>query len=270
VIDDVRVRSAVDAVVRRCRVGFRPLIALDHDGTLSPIAATPDTASLAPGASAVLRRLVRVADVAIVSGRGLDDLTRRFAGLELTLVAEHGLRARTPDGTDVPLAPALDAATVADLVAELRATLADAPGWSIEDKGVGVAVHHRLAQPEARSAMLATVNELLGRAAATTGGVVQEGKAVLELRAAGADKGAALRWLARRTGRTPVVMVGDDLTDEPAIAVAEELGGVGILVRGIDRAPAATDAAATSASRELADPAEVVATLEGIVDALER
>jgi trehalose 6-phosphate phosphatase len=269
-VDGARVAAAVDAVLRHCHAGHRPLIALDHDGTLSPIAATPDAASLAPGAAAVLHRLTRVADVAIVSGRGLADLARRFPEHDLILVAEHGLRARVPDGTVHALVPALDVTLVAELVTALTRTLAGAPGWLVEDKTVGVAVHHRLVAPRARPAMLAAVTELLGRAATATGGVLQEGKAVLELRAAGADKGEALRWLAARTGGQPVVMIGDDLTDEPALTVAAELGGVGLFVGGTEGASAATLIAnRAGAATLLADPAEVVATLEGIAVALE-
>ena len=250
------------------------LVALDHDGTLSPIAPRPDLATLAPGAAEALAALAGHADVAIVSGRGLADLERRFAGLPLTLVSEHGLRRRDPDGTTAALAPALDPALLDGLRARLAALLADqrstegtdgtadaSGGWLVEDKGVAVAVHHRLVPDEALEPTLSAVRTALEDAAGTTGRV-QEGKAVLELRPAGAEKGAALRTLAAARPDAFVVMVGDDRTDEPALAAAEALGGVGVLVDATGRPSAA--------SVRVDDPAAVVALLVALAAALSR
>ncbi len=249
------------------------LVALDHDGTLSPIVGRPEDARLAPGAQEAVRDLCTVAEVAVLSGRGLDDLVARFGGLPVTLVSEHGLRVRTPDGTVDALTEELDADVLTDVRRRL-ATLLDSGrshggaqsgshggaqsgshgGWTVEDKGVSIAVHHRLVPEDALEPTLTAVRELLAEAAtAPPGGHVQKGKAVLELRPAGAEKGAALReLLARRPGRCPV-MVGDDLTDEPALAAAEAVGGVGVLV--------AEDPRATAASARLADPSDVVRLL---------
>jgi trehalose-phosphatase len=253
----------------------RPLVALDHDGTLSPIALRPQDASLAPGAAEALRRLIDVADVAILSGRGLDDLAARFSDLPLTLVSEHGLRCRDRDGTVRALATELAPATLARLRTDLRVLLAGRTGWHVEDKGVALAVHHRLVAPDQLQPTLGQVHALLEAAAAqpaagaatgadevrTPGGHVQPGSAVLELRPAGANKGAALRWLAGRSEGRPVVMVGDDLTDEPALAVAEELGGLGVVVDHTARA--------TAASARLNDLDEVVRFLARLADLLD-
>ena len=252
----------------------RPLIALDHDGTLSPIASRPDDAVLAEGAARALHRIAPHAEVAIVSGRGLDDLRRRFAGHRATLIGEHGLRCRHPDGTVEQLAPGLPPATLERLRSELHALLGDRPGWLVEDKGVAIAVHHRLVAPDALHPSLERVRELLLVAARDAtpahggedegggeGGDVLVGKAVLELRPAGADKGSALRWLAARSTARPVVMLGDDVTDEPALLAAEELGGVGVLV--------ASRPGTTSASARLRDPDDVVEFLDLLAAHLE-
>ncbi len=246
----------------------RPLIALDHDGTLSPIAPRPDDAVLAVGAASALHRLAGHADLAIVSGRGLDDLRRRFTDHHATLIGEHGMRCRLPDGTVEQLAPGLPPATLERLGSELHALLEGRPGWLIEDKGVAIAVHHRRVPPDALHPTLERVHELLQDAARDTaevsgsaGGDVLIGKSVLEIRPAGADKGSALRWLAARSTARPVVMVGDDVTDEPALLAAEELGGVGVLV--------AEESSSTSASARLRDPDEVIVFLDLLATHLE-
>jgi trehalose-phosphatase len=248
------------------------LVALDHDGTLSPIAPRPEAAVLAPGAEEALTALAAVAEVIVLSGRALEDLVVRLGHLPVTLVSEHGLRLRSPDGRTVQLVPGLAPATLAALRTRLAPLLTEeraADGWIVEDKGVGLAVHHRLVPDDRLEATLGAVRAALDEAAArpgadgrsdAPGGHVQAGKAVLELRAAGADKGRALAALLAARPAALAVMVGDDLTDEPALAVAEASGGVGVLV--------ATSPRASAASARLPDPTGVVDLLVALAVAL--
>lgn len=256
-------RSLAQRIATLTASGARLLVALDNDGTLSPIADRPELATLAPGATEALDALCAVADVVIVSGRGLDDLVARFGHLPVAIVSEHGLRHRRPDRAVEQLAEPLPAAALEALREDLARLLPDGPdhgGWLVEDKGVTVAVHHRLVPDAALEPTRGAVDARM-RDAAGPGGVVQEGKAVLELRPRGADKGAALDALLRTRPRTVPVMIGDDLTDEPALAVAERHGGVGILV--------AHEPRATAASARLADPVAVVQLLGALADALD-
>jgi len=244
--------------VGRCDGIRRPLVALDHDGTLSPIAPTPREAVLAEGAQEAIDALTAVADVVILSGRGLDDLIGRFAGLDVTLVSEHGLRARGRDGTLRQLAAPLPSAPLTAVRTDLEALLQGRSGWLIEDKGVSIAVHHRLVPADELGPTLRGVRQALGAAIADAGldAIVQDGHAVLELRPRGADKGAALRLLVEERRAHPVLMVGDDLTDEPALAVAESCAGLGVLV--------GTEPRETSASARLDGPSAVVSLLRSI------
>lgn len=245
-----------DALVARRREGQRLLVALDHDGTISPIAPRPDDAVLAAGAATALRALGEVAEVVILSGRGLDDLVARVGGLPVRIVAEHGLRSRDREGRVTPLTAPLDAGVLDAVRTRLTDILTAervAEGWLVEDKGVGIAVHHRLVEPGRIGPTLDAVRAVLADA---HGGHVQEGKAVVELRAAGAEKGAALdRLVATSDGAMPV-MVGDDLTDEPALLAAERAGGVGVLV--------ATEGRPSAASVRVADTDEVVLLLDAL------
>jgi trehalose-phosphatase len=90
------------------------------------------------------------------------------------------------------------------------------PGVRLEAKGHSVALHHRLS-PEELGRLLRMVR------GAMPGKDIEalRGRRVIDLRARGADKGAAvLRWLERTArGRVPlseVFYAGDDTTDEDA------------------------------------------------------
>jgi trehalose 6-phosphate phosphatase len=255
-------RRMAERIGGRSDTRTRPLIALDHDGTLSPIAPRPEEARLAPGADAALRELWAVADVAIVSGRGLDDLADRFIDMPVELVAEHGLRHRSSDGVITMLCPGLDDATLTSLRARLSELLdasRERDGWLVEDKGVSVAVHHRLVRADALEPTLTRVHDLL-LDAARSGGHVQHGRSVLELRPEGAEKGAALRALHAARPGALVMMVGDDVTDESALAYAESTGGLGVLV--------AEEPRSSAASVRVIDPDAVVRLLVELAQAL--
>jgi trehalose 6-phosphate phosphatase len=238
----------------------RPIIALDNDGTLSPIAPTPDAAELAPGARTAIAALCACADVVVISGRGLDDLAGRFLGLPIAIVSEHGLRHRAADGEVRALAEGLDASVLSEARAAVRRILdGEHPGWLVEDKGVSIAVHHRSVPAEEHEPTLTLLRQALEDIAGENG-AIQTGKQVVELRPRGADKGEALRAVHAERRGALVVMVGDDVTDEAALAYAEGSGGVGVLVAEQPRPSAA--------SSRLRDPEAVVAFLRQLGDEL--
>jgi trehalose 6-phosphate phosphatase len=99
----------------------------------------------------------------------------------------------------------------------------------LEYKGLSLALHYRAA-PELSEFARDLVHSVRTELGPDYG--VQEGKAVIELKAGGRDKGAAvLEFLEddRFNGRCPV-FVGDDTTDEYAFAVVNEMNGVSIKV----------------------------------------
>lgn len=205
------------------------LLGLDFDGTLAPIVDEPDRARVHPDIPPVLRLLAALGvRVAVVTGRpaafpvqpgGLTDVPG------LVVLGHYGAE-RWEGG--VLSAPDPDKG-VAEARRRLTALLADvaAPdGTYVEDKGRAVAVHtRRTAEPGAAfDALRGPLTEL----AEETGLVVEPGRYVLELRAAGGDKGDALRVLVAESAPSVVVFVGDDLGDLPAFAAVERLRADGI------------------------------------------
>jgi trehalose 6-phosphate phosphatase len=127
----------------------------------------------------------------------------------------------------------------------------------LEDKGLNVAVHYRLAPGYERE-----LADEFGRLVAELGEdfELQAGKRVFELKPAGHSKGTAIAQFMREEpfrGRVPV-FIGDDLTDESGFAAANELGGHSVKV-------GAGDSAATW---RLPDPKAVRAWLRSLAEHL--
>lgn len=199
---------------------------LDFDGTLVDIAPTPDAVLVSQELTSLLARLRQRLDcrVAILTGRSAATIDQLISPVALAVGGHHGLETRAvgqPNST-------MERPDVLDsVVSELRRLERDHPGVLVEDKPLGVALHYRQA-PDARDACRRAVQDVARR----TGLEVQPGKMVFELKPQGANKGDALRAMMAEppfAGSLPIVL-GDDLTDEPAFVAAQDMGGSGIIV----------------------------------------
>ncbi len=252
------------------------VVAVDYDGTLAPIVADPTAARPAPGAVDVLARLARlVGALVVLTGRpaaqavtlaGLDARTGHLGGLGV--LGHYGLEHWDSESGELHSPP--PAPGVAQARTALPALLADAGvAADIEDKGSSLAVHvRRLADP---AAALETLRPLVQALAAHCGLVVEPGRAVLELRPAGIDKGVALgRLVASVDAPCAVVMIGDDLGDVAAFDAVGKLRDEGIPGVLVCSASGEVDALLRRADVVVEGPAGVVWWLGGLADALER
>lgn len=199
---------------------------LDFDGTLADLGPDPDAIVLPEATLIALGRLAERLDgaLAVLSGRDLRDLAGRTPAA-LWRAGGHGLEIVAPFA---PLPPVPDGPS-APVLAILRDAAAR-PGVRLELKGPVAALHFRAA-PEAEDVCIAAA---IAAAGMVPDHVHQVGKMVVEVKPATAHKGRALARLMERApfaGRRPV-MLGDDTTDEDAIAVAQALGGLGVKVGG--------------------------------------
>jgi trehalose-phosphatase len=237
------------------------LVALDFDGTLSPIVPRPGEAALLEGLEAPLRRLADREDtvVAVVSGRGLADVRARVKLDGVYYAGNHGFEIEGPGLDRVHEAARVARPALEETAAALAAALEQEPGAEVEDKTWTLSVHYRRAEREGAEAR---VREAVDRHARREGLRITEGKKILEIRPdVEWHKGTATRFLLdvlARGGDLPAIFIGDDRTDEDAFAVVRDLGG-GIVVG--DEAPTGTHAVAWAAGpeevaeliRELAD-----------------
>ncbi|HYS47413.1 MAG TPA: trehalose-phosphatase [Xanthobacteraceae bacterium] len=205
-------------------------VLLDIDGTILDIAPTPGEVYVPATLRQTLARLSRDTGgaLALVSGRSLGDIDRLFAPLRLPAVGGHGaeLRPRADGDGSAPRAAPLDRKLRRQLAAVAQGT----PGVLVEDKGYAFAMHYRLA-PEQEGAVKTAVAAIQAEWPEDSLEVLP-GKAVLEIKSTGFNKGAAIRALmqdAPFAGRRPI-FIGDDTTDESAFAVLPAFDGLGFSV----------------------------------------
>lgn len=228
------------------------VVLLDFDGTLSHLVDEPGAAAPAAGAAEAIRALAGRTRVVLVSGRSVDDLRPRLPDdLDVTFAGGHGAELAHGQEDVQPLVADLDRVTHHrdGAIEKLRAILGDVPGWVIEVKPTGVAVHSRMAADA--DAHMGEVMEVLD-AHAVADMEVTRGHDVVELRPAGVNKGVAVARLLADEDRTPVA-IGDDVTDEDTFAEVVVRDGIAVLV--------ATQSRATHARMRLSDPDAVVAAL---------
>ena len=201
---------------------------LDVDGTLLPIAESPDAVLPSARACAILAALGKYhgGAVALVSGRPLSDLDALFRPQRFPMASQHGAELRDAAGhiqrVESHLA-ALDA-----LRPRIRELAASDDRLLLEDKGLSLALHYRRA-PELEQALHA---ELVAALQGSPELRLQTGKRVLEARSTHAHKGRAIRTLMEKmpfVGRVPV-FIGDDATDESGFEAVNALGGLSIKV----------------------------------------
>ncbi len=207
-------------------LGETDALFLDFDGTLADIGPDPAEIRIPDATYGALQRLSdRLGGaVAMLSGRDLRDLASRTPE-RLWRAGGHGLEIAAPGAALPPPPP-----PPPERVLEILRGAAEVAGVRIEIKGPVAAVHFRAA-PHAEIQCL----RLAERAAAAVPNYLhQAGKMVVEVKPIEAHKGRTLRKLAVLPpfdGRRPI-MIGDDTTDEDAIAAAQALGGIGVRVGG--------------------------------------
>ncbi len=189
--------TAVDLLAELAERPREAAIILDVDGTLAPIVARPEEASVPAETRELLAGLVeRYGLVACLSGRPGEDAARVVGVEGVRYVGEHGLE----------LAPE------ADEWAERLADFAAAVDWPHEEgKRLSLAFHYRAADDVAAAERALTS---VAERALAEGLRPRWGRRVLEIRPpVDGDKGTAVKQLVAEGGFRRALYAGDDTTD---------------------------------------------------------
>lgn len=204
------------------------LLAFDYDGTLAPIVADRELASMRPKTAQLFREVCRLYPCAVISGRSKADVALRLgsAGVKY-VIGNHGLE----PGRDLS-----EFATEIALVRpRLELALGRCQGVELEDKVYSLAIHYRKSRQKrlARIAIREAVSALPLAMRIVAGKLVVN--AVPER---AANKGDALLELRERESADTAFYVGDDVTDEDVFTL-DQPGRLFTVRVGLSKASAA-------------------------------
>ena len=235
------------AAPTRARLEGTPLVVmLDVDGTLAPIVAVFDQATVPPETRRAVAAVTQRpnAHVALVTGRSVK-VARHMVGVSnLWVIGNHGFEIQGPTGEDfADPSVASYREVITKAVTRLRPRVHGMQGVVIEDKAITLSVHWRLAKPEDVPRLREAVDDV----ANGLGLRVTEGKRIFEIKPpARIDKGTAVLALAERltSGQTDasIVFAGDDVTDEDAIRALRTHHPRAVTIRVIGEENPPTDA----------------------------
>ncbi len=211
-------KGSLQEIIERVSAAPRVLLLLDYDGALAPYHPDPDAARIPDPARDWLLEMAgspRVA-VGIISGRRLNDLTRRV-GLEgIVYSGNHGIEIRGRGLQYLePFAFLLEPA-LKHALSELAVRLGDLPHVRVENKTLTGTVHVAGAERAEIAQAEETVYSILGvfpnlRCLASR-------RSFEILPRNGWSKGSAAQWIQRGLGmdQALVLYAGDDASDEEA------------------------------------------------------
>lgn len=183
------------------------LFAFDLDGTLAPIVKKPGDVQITEPFRATLKRLVKVAKVAVITGRSRRDALDILGFEPHLLVGNHGAEWPPRDGNQ-NRHQFKDGLTWR---AKLHEMLGNEQGIEIEFKGESLSLHYRQADDvEKALSLIDTAIERLVPAPRRIGG-----KFVVNLLPMEAfTKGKALMAAMEMFALQRAIFIGDDVTDE--------------------------------------------------------
>ncbi len=255
-------REVEAADLQRIATAARVFCFLDFDGTLSPLAPTPGTAVPVAGTAALLQELAAApgTQVALVTGRTVADVRRFLDVPGIYYIGVHGLEIGLPNGSvELSEGVAVIRSMLPAIKHQIERAVGSRPGILIEDKGLALACHYRLASrgdaAHAQQTVTAIAQDYQRRGAHVR---VTHGHEVVEIRSAFANKGKTVcRLLAAYGPSALAVYIGDDQTDEDAF---KALPPESVTIRV---GPAAVP---TAARYRVEGPSEVLHFLRALVD----
>ncbi len=222
---------------------------LDFDGTLVSLAPTPDTIevpTLLPGILAKLHDQLS-GRLYLVSGREISALEHFLPEFPGDMFGAHGAESRRSGLYKKH--PLVGSQPVWDVHESAKKVVAAIPRTTLETKDTGAVIHYR-AVPDAAGAVRKAAHRI---AKSVVGMELHTSKMAFEIRPDDVSKANAVQQIlhTQPSDLYPVV-IGDDTTDEEAMAVANNAGGFSVRVGDGE----------TCAAYRLSDPAAVIALLE--------
>lgn len=208
---------------------------LDFDGTLAPIRRDPEKVELSEYGRRALKKAAHTEgiSVAVISGRSASDIRKRIGISGIKYVGNHGFEIDMPEADDAVRSAKSRKKTIAAIAVRLLKDCGDINGVIVENKGITLSMHYRMASLQGARKAQDIFNRITGPYVSSGKTEVTAGKKVLEVRPPVKwDKGLAalalIRGKSKEIGEGVFpVYAGDDVTDESAFGA---IGNKGLTV----------------------------------------
>lgn len=211
----------------------------DFDGTLTPIVARPELATLNDNMRQCIEDLNRKHFVSIISGRSLTDLQKIINLGDIICSGNHGLEISDSEFNVHHLINPGIKSTLEELYQSISNQLGLIPGILIEYKILSITVHYRLVENKYHQEIEHALNLYINKYPEFC---IHSGKKVFEIRPdVDWNKGHAVMYLYEKNQtlcESLPVYIGDDNTDEDAFKAIQNIG-IGILISNKPRTSAA-------------------------------
>jgi trehalose 6-phosphate synthase/phosphatase len=223
--------------LRRFKSIERIALFLDYDGTLAPIADSPENAMMSAKMRNILKKLStnKKVDVVVVSGRNREFLVKQTKGMQLGLCAEHGAFFKAHQKNWKCLVSDPKKRWYSPVRKIMKDFALRVPHSFVEQKEYALCWHYRNSPKDfadfQATKLKTELESLMYEWPITT----IEGKKIIEVKDFSSSKGTFVRWfLNQPEGTVPKnilpVAIGDDTTDEYMFQEVNDMGGVSIKV----------------------------------------
>jgi trehalose 6-phosphate synthase/phosphatase len=213
-------KKTVTQICRDYKSSKSRVFFLDYDGTLVPIAKTPEMARPDPEIYEILNGIVQDHrnHVVIISGRDRQTLEAWFGSLPVGLISEHGIWIKDP-GSEWEMNISVSKEWKTEIKPILEVYADRTPGSFVEEKEYSLAWHYRNSDPGLATIRVIELREDLILRTKNLNLNLLEGHKVFEIKNAEINKGIAVqRWLKNETFDF-IFAAGDDRTDEDIFEV---------------------------------------------------
>ncbi len=197
----------------------------DYDGTLSPLVANPDDASLPKYRQELLYRIQANPNykLAIVTGRSYEDIAPRLDVSNMVIAASHGYDIRLND--EILLQKGAEFhGPIRELGQDVYACFGKIPGVYIEQKKLSMAFHYRNVDDQIIDQIATDFDQLIAPYLTQYNFEKMTAKKLWEIRPKNYwDKGQAVIWLMNdMPDQMMIAYFGDDTTDEDAFKILDD------------------------------------------------
>ena len=211
----------IKRILEKLRCSNQLLLLMDYDGTLVPLASSPQLAVPDPALKTLLRNLAarHGTEVHIISGRPRQVLETWLGGIPIGLHAEHGYWSRLQPGMIWKQNDHKNSKWKDDVLPILQQFASWTPGSLIEQKSGSLAWHYRMADPELGKIHAQELKQQIELNLNDLSAEMVDSQKVIEIRTKGIHKGMILPSLIEEFhlhGR--ILAMGDDRADEELFA----------------------------------------------------